>query len=210
MCMSGMLAGHEGCTRRRTDRTAGVCLSKAHTLLRHTVQVWSFNTALPIAAKVGITHIIAHDEDDVGAPLLFLVPIRCRRGRIGSNRKQTQCCHDDFSYSCHKGIVCWLIVIRKRSFSAFHLYVTSLPAQIYHYFNNNTRICHPKIISNPTWGLPLDRNTDIRTQHIMQQHRQNKQVTGCIPQPDELPRVSFQIKYISPTPEPPCRTGRTP
>ena len=67
MGVPGMLPGHERSTRRRTDRTSGIGLSEAHTFLCHTVKIRSLYQLLAIATKVAITHIIAHDEDDVGA-----------------------------------------------------------------------------------------------------------------------------------------------
>ena len=73
MGVTSVLAGHERGTRRGTHRAASICLGEAHALLCHAVQVGGLYSLLAIAAKVAITHIITHDEDNVGTLCLCAV-----------------------------------------------------------------------------------------------------------------------------------------
>ena len=81
MCMASMLTSHERSTRRCTHRTASISLSEAHAFLCHTVKIGSLYQLLTIASEVAISHIIAHDEDDIGAILLHCI-ITCRWHQI--------------------------------------------------------------------------------------------------------------------------------
>ena len=70
LAMAGMLAGHEAGTRRGADRTAGVGLREPHPFLRHTVDVGRMDIGLSVTAQVAITHVVAHDINNVRLPLL--------------------------------------------------------------------------------------------------------------------------------------------
>ena len=104
MGVARVLTGHERGTRWRTDWTAGICLGKAHAFLCHTVKVGSLYQLLPIAAKVAIAHVIAHDEDNVRALCWYRFIFRLGHSAAchSHNGHQSQNRHQKFSNLCHK------------------------------------------------------------------------------------------------------------
>jgi hypothetical protein len=69
--VAGMLAGEKHAARRRTDRTAGVKLSKAHPPGGKPINVGRFDLRLTVTAEFGVAQVIGQQEDDIG-------------GRVGS------------------------------------------------------------------------------------------------------------------------------
>ena len=83
MDVARVLAGHEAGTRRSADGTAGIGLCEAHALCCHAVEVGGGDELLPVAAKVAISHVVAHDIDDVGALVRH-----CRCGEASEQKEQ--------------------------------------------------------------------------------------------------------------------------
>ena len=67
MRVSGVLTGHNGSSRRCRYGRTGVCLSEAHALACHAVDVGRRDIGLSIACKVAISHVVAQYKYDVGA-----------------------------------------------------------------------------------------------------------------------------------------------
>ena len=65
VCMSGMLACHYRCTRRRTHRATGIGLRKTHSFLSHTVNIRCIDIFLAITSQIAISHIVAQDKNDI-------------------------------------------------------------------------------------------------------------------------------------------------
>ena len=72
--MSSMLACHNGSSRWCRNWRTCVCLSEAHTLACHLVDIWCVNIRLTIASQVAISHIVAENKEDIRLLHILLCP----------------------------------------------------------------------------------------------------------------------------------------
>ena len=115
MSMSGVLTGHKRCSRGSTDGATGIGLSEAHALAGHTVKIGSFDTLLTIATKSTITHIVTHDEDDVGPTALstsLSLRLSLRHRRTSCHWQEPHCRHHQLSIFCHSMYIFQVIIIK--------------------------------------------------------------------------------------------------
>ena len=83
MGMSGVLARHEARPGRCRHGTSGIGLCEAHAFASHAVDVRCGDVALSVAGQVAVSHIVAHDVDDVRAFVGRSGEGRCRKGKGG-------------------------------------------------------------------------------------------------------------------------------
>ena len=67
--VTGVLACHEGGTRRCRHGAAGIRLGEAHPFGGEAVDVGRGDKLLAVASEVAITHVVAHDVKDIGPRL---------------------------------------------------------------------------------------------------------------------------------------------
>ncbi len=63
--VTAVQTGVEDAPRRGADRGSGVALRESHALLGETIEVGCWNDRAAIAAEVGVSEVVAKDEDDV-------------------------------------------------------------------------------------------------------------------------------------------------
>ena len=90
--VSRMQPGHEDAARRSADGIAGVMLGEAQPLRRHLVEARRANFLLPVAAELGVTEIVGHDEDDVR--LARFARVKRSRERACGDEREESALHD--------------------------------------------------------------------------------------------------------------------
>ncbi len=61
--VAGVQAGHQDAARGRTDRAAGIVLSKAHSLFGHFIQIRRLDLFLSKTAKVAVAKVVGQDKN---------------------------------------------------------------------------------------------------------------------------------------------------
>ena len=93
--VSRVLPGHEGGAGGSGDGTAGVGLGEAHALCGETVEMRGGDVLLPVAGKVTVAHVVAHDVKDVGAVLSVKADGCHETGTYKVARRRIAFFHDD-------------------------------------------------------------------------------------------------------------------